>query len=253
MSKPGGCVRVLILAVLAPILVGLGVLLISNLSRVITHDTVEGVVVDLLYGVDSDGDPAYTPVYRYVVDGDEYFHRGAVALGGALVPSLGDPKDILYDPANPDDSRVHNVFLLVWLPIILILIPLGIAIVVIWSFRRRSRSQRLNVPRSGQPAGGQPPWSQPSDPASWRPPGAANLTAINATFMGSEPSQMDASGAVRYRIRARAEIDGELVRFVSGWLDEDPTLYYMQHGNQVVVHVSPDDPAVYDVVLPDPD
>ena len=68
--------------------------------------------------------------------------------------------------------------------------------------------------------------------------------------MGTEPSQMDARGRVRYRVKARAEIDGSLHRFLSEWLEEDPTLYYMKHGNKVEVRIDPQDPTSYEVVLP---
>ena len=75
---------------------------------------------------------------------------------------------------------------------------------------------------------------------------------IEADFMGAEPSEMDASGAVRYRIRARAEMGSEIRRFVGEWLDEDPTLTLMQTGNKVTVIVDPSDPSRYQVVFPPP-
>ena len=68
--------------------------------------------------------------------------------------------------------------------------------------------------------------------------------------MGTEPSQMDDQGRVRYRVKARIEVDGVLHRFRSEWVDEDPTLYYMQHGNKVEVRVDPNDLTQYEVVLP---
>jgi len=68
--------------------------------------------------------------------------------------------------------------------------------------------------------------------------------------MGTETSQMDDRGRVRYRIRARAEIGDEVHRFESEWLDDDPTLDLMQLGNQVEVRIEPGNPANYEVIVP---
>ena len=68
--------------------------------------------------------------------------------------------------------------------------------------------------------------------------------------MGAEPSQMDDEGRVRYRVKAHAELGDTIHRFVSDWVDEDPTLYYMQHGNVVEVWIDPNDPGSYEVTLP---
>ena len=69
--------------------------------------------------------------------------------------------------------------------------------------------------------------------------------------MGTEPSQMDSSGNVRYRVKARAEIDGVMHRFRGEWVDEDPTLLFMEQGNKVEVRINPTDPADYEVVMPE--
>jgi hypothetical protein len=253
MAKRGpGCIRVAILVVLAPILFGLGLLLVSNVNRVLTHDTAQGTIVDLLYSTDSDGDPSYTPVYEYVVDGQTYLHESGVSFAGSIVPSIGDTRTILYNPSDPTDSRVNNVFLLVWLPVILMVIPVLIAIGVFWGIRRRLRIREQAAPWVDASAPSQAPGAA-GDAAipPWEPPGPTTSSVIEATFMGTEPSQMDDKGNVRYRVKARTEIDGEIVRFRSEWMDEDPTLFYMQHGNKVEVRLNPDDPAVYEVVLPD--
>ena len=253
MAKRGpGCVRVLILVVLAPILFGLGLLLISNLNRVLTHETTDAVIVDLLYSTDSDGDPSYTPVYQYVVDGQTFQYEGAVSFGGALIPSLGDTRKILYDPSDPNDARVRNIFLLIWLPILLMFIPVLIAIGVLWGIRRRLRIQDQAPPWADQAQPNQPSGTPDATLPPWNLPDAASRDVIEATFMGTEPSQMDSKGDVRYRVKARAEINGELIRFRSEWMDDDPTLYYMQHGNKVEVRIEPGNPSRYEVVLPDP-
>ena len=68
--------------------------------------------------------------------------------------------------------------------------------------------------------------------------------------MGTEPSQMDDQGNVRYRVKARAEIDGVIHRFRGHWQNEDPTLLFMELGNKVQVRVDPNDPSSYQVLMP---
>ncbi len=239
-----------ILVVAIPIVFSLGVLLISNLNRVANHQTTTGVVVDLIAGTDSDGDVTYTPVYEYSVSGSTYRYTSSVSYGGLLVPEIGDTRTILYDPGDPRDARIRNVFVLIWLPIILIGIATLIVFIIFWAMRRRRRVADQAPPWAEQiPAeqpewSTQPPWDAPS------PAPASPSETLEATFMGTEPSQMDDQGRVRYRVKARVEIDGQMHRFRSDWVDEDPTLYYMQHGNKVEVRVDPNDLTRYEVVLP---
>ncbi|MDJ0954921.1 MAG: DUF3592 domain-containing protein [Acidimicrobiia bacterium] len=255
MASRGGCVRVVVLVFLAPILIGLGAWFFSNLSRVVNHDTTDGVIVDLIRGTDSDGDASYTPVYEYEVDGETYRYRSAVSYGGVLVPDLGDRRTMLYNPADPTDARVHNLFLLIWLPLILMAVPVLIVVAVFWGMRRRQRLADAAPPWAdeGQVPAPTPEWPLPQPDADGTPAATAPSTTIEATFMGTEPSQMDAAGNVRYRVKARTEIDGKLHRFRSEWVDEDPTLYYMQHGNKVEVRIDPADPSSYEVTLPPSD
>lgn len=223
------------------ILVGLA-FFVPNLARVLTHDTVEGRVVDLIPSVDSDDDTVYAPVYEYQVGGRSYRHRSQVSLGGLLVPDIGDGRSILYNPDDPDDARVKNLVLLLVLPGALLGVPLLIFIVLIVGSARRVRRQRHGDE-----------WPATDAPPSWEPP--ADLIepqrgTVTATFMGTETSPMDDRGNVRYRIRARAEIDGVTHRFHSEWLDEDPTLDLMQLGNEVEVRFDPADPGTYEVIVP---
>jgi hypothetical protein len=69
-------------------------------------------------------------------------------------------------------------------------------------------------------------------------------------FMGTEASPMDEKGLIRYRARARAEIGDTTYRFLSDWLDEDPTLELMQRENLVEVRFDPGDPTNYEVIIP---
>ena len=257
MAKPSGCLKLFFAVPLALIVFGVGLWFLSNVDRVVNHDTAEGVVVELTRGSDSDGDITYTPTYLYEVAGESYRYESQVSYGGMLIPEIGDVRTILYDPGNPVDAQVRNIFVLIWLPLILMAIPIAILILMAWSTVRRRRrmtevptqlSQTVQPPWADQAT--QPPWAGSSDDTSWDPPVEASRSTVEALFMGTEPSQMDAEGNIRYRVKARADIDGAQHRFVSDWLDEDPTLYYMQHGNKVEVRVDPDDPTSYEVVLP---
>lgn len=249
MAKPSGCLRIALGVPLALIAAGLGLWLLSNLNKLVNHETVEGVIVQLDRSVDSDGDDTYTPTYEYVVGGTTYQYRSRVSYGGLLVPEIGDRRTILYNPANPADATVRSMLIMVWLPLVLLAIPLAILGVMLWMAIRRRR--RANYVPTHLGSDSSPPWatSEPTPTVPWEPP-SGDETSITAMFMGTEPSQMDADGNVRYRIKARAEIEGSLVRFRSGWLDTDPTLYYMEHGNQVEILIDPNDPTSYEVVLP---
>ena len=258
-KRGGGCIRVAVLVILIPILFGLSVLLISNLNRVLTHETTQGTIVELMWGVDSDGDSTATPVFEYVVEGLPYRYESGVSYGGMLVPSVGDTRTILYNPADPTDARVRNVFILVWLPIILMAIPLLIGGGIFWSMARRRRMSDAAPPWIDQIPAQQPQWNppQPQQRGSesqtspgWQAVEPSSSRVIEAIFMGTEPSQMDDRGRVKYRVKARAELDGEIHRFRSDWMDEDPTLYYMQHGNTVEVRINFGNPADYEVFLP---
>ncbi len=236
---------------LAPTVLGLGFWLLSNISRVVTHEAVDAVVVDLIPTIDSDGDTLYRPVYEYRVDGVTYRYESMVNLGGVVVPDLGERKTLLYNPDEPGDARVRNYFLLLVLPVVLLAIPLLLLAALFWSMLRRSRQPQADVPGRGtDPI---PPWAPPTEAPSDRDGPAGESELIEATFMGTEPSQMDARGNVRYRVKARAEIEGEVHRFRGPWQDEDPTLLFMERGNKVMVRFDPNDPASYEVIVPGPD
>ena len=237
--------------VLVPISLGLGWWLFSNVGRVLTHETAEAVVVDLIQTVDSDGDTLYRPVYEFVVDGRNYRYESMVNLGGIVVPDIGDRKTLLYNPENPSDARVRNYFLLLGLPALLLTVPLVAIAGIVYATMRRRRTD------AAASEGGKvfPPWapSAGDQPSSGRQPSTLSIESpeiIEATFMGTEPSQMDAAGNVRYRVKARTEIDGVIHRFRGDWVDEDPTLLFMERGNKVQVRVDRNDPSSYEVLMP---
>lgn len=236
-----GCISVVLLFVLIPMILGTGWWFLSNLGRVLTHESVDAVVIDLIPSTDSDGDVVYGPVYGFEVDGISYRYESPVDLGGFLVPNIGDEKTLLYNPDNPSDARVRNWFLLLILPAIVLAIPFLILGALGWSFvRRRNRAGDWPAPE----ATSIPPWTPTDLPDSNRQP-------VEAVFMGTEPSQMDAKGEVRYRVKAKAEIDDVVHRFVGPWVDEDPTLLFMEQGNKVEVRIDPANPASYELVMPE--
>lgn len=249
----GGCLRAILGLVLFPVLIISGIFLVLNLERVFTHEPIEAVVVDLIASTDSEGDVVYSPVYEYQVEGATYRYTSAVSLGGVLVPDIGDTKTLLYDADDPGNARVRNYFILLGLPALGVVIPLGILALLGWAALRRRR-RTVNEAATAVPAWAAPQESTlPSqDEPAWAPPVAitSNRRTIQATFMGTEPSQMDATGNVRYRVKARVEIDGVMHRFVGDWLDEDPTLLFMEQGNKVEVRIDPTDPSDYEVVMP---
>jgi hypothetical protein len=241
-KRGGGCLKFVLGLILIPMILGSGLWFLSNLNRVLTHQRVDAVVIDLIPSTDSDGDTVYKPVYQYDVDGQTYRYTSLVSLGGLAVPDIGDQKTLLYNADDPGDARVRNMFLLLVLPAILVLIPLLILVALGWSaMRRRRRTEDWSAPSTNVP-----PWSPPAE---FDPTG----DTITAIFMGTEPSQMDAKGDVRYRVKARAEIDGELRRFVGEWVDEDPTLMFMARGNTVEVRIDPSSPTIYEVIMPTAD
>ncbi|MGA9596517.1 MAG: DUF3592 domain-containing protein [Acidimicrobiia bacterium] len=243
-TRGGGCLRLILGLILIPVLLGGLAWFLADLDRVLSHEKVEAVVVDLIPSVDSDGETVYAPVYEYEVDGSTYRYQSSVSLGGVVVPDIGDPKTLLYNPNDPADARVDNVFLLLWLPGIMVVLSALVLFLLISRWVRRSwRARETEWPQPGQASS--PPWSAPQQPA------ATGRETITATFMGVEASPMDEEGRVRYRVRARTEVDGEYRRYESNWLDEDPTLGLMKHGNQVEVRVDPDNPTDYEVIIPE--
>jgi hypothetical protein len=245
MARRGsGCLKVLVGLILLPTILGGIAWFLPNLGRVIGHEPIDAVVIDLVASVDSDGDTVYAPVYEYEVEEQVYRYESKVSLGGLLVPEIGDTRTLLYNPDNPADARVNNTFLLLVLPALLVVIPLLIVFAMIWSAARRSLRRQYGEAQPIPAGASPPPWGPPSEATS------PDRDTITATYMGTETSQMDDRGRVRYRIRARAEIGDEVRRFESEWLDDDPTLDLMQLGNRVEVRIEPGNPANYEVVVP---
>jgi hypothetical protein len=241
MARSGGCLKIVVVLFLVPTILGVGWWLASNVERVLTHEAIEAVVVDLIPRTDSDGDTVYAPVYEYEVAGQTYRYESQVGLGGIIVPDLGSRRTLLYDPDNPGDARVRNWFFLLILPGLLVVVPLLVLVALGWSTVRR-RKRNADWPGTATV----PSWNQLQEIGS-------NRRSIEATFMGTEPSQMDAAGKIRYRVKASAEIDDVVHRFVGEWVDDDPTLMFMDRGNKVEVRIDPDNPAIHEVVMPEPD
>jgi hypothetical protein len=247
MARPLGCLKALFAVPLILMVVVVGFWFLGNVNGLLNHDTVEGVVVELEQSSDNDGDVLYKPTYEYEVGGNTYRYQSQVSYGGLLVPDIGDRRTLLYNPDDPTDVQVRSMLVLVWLPLILLVVALLILGGMFWAWVRRRRRQ-TEIPTQLSP-GTMPPWASEAPASStWDPP--TGRTAIEAMFMGAEPSQMDDKGNVRYRVKARADIDGTQYRFRSDWMEEDPTLHYMSRGNKVTVHVDPDDPTSYEVELP---
>ncbi len=255
MRKLGcGCLAFPVVLVLLGASVGGVVWLINNLERAASNETAEAVIVELTESRDGDGDLLYRPIVRYEVDGREYFLESRVSYGGLAVPKIGDRRTVYYDPNDPSDAVFRSFWTLWFFPIALIAVPAVIAVGVVLAaratIRRRARDGGIVDAIESIASGTQEATAdlmaqvmEAVDDRSLRRRGRV----IEADFMGAEPSPMDAAGAVRYRVRAQAEVGGEIRRYLSDWFDEDPTLRLMQTGNKVVVYVDPDDPDRYEV------
>jgi hypothetical protein len=252
MRKGLGCLFVVgVVLVLAS---GAGVFwLFDSLQRVTGDEQVEGVIVELIESRDSEGDLLYAPVVEYVVDGTSYRIESSVSYGGLVVPDIGDSRTVYYDPDDPTDATFRGFWTLWFLPALLTLLPLTILIVIVAAAVRAQR-KRSEAGIAGTSApGGAVAVPEPSmveaDILESLGLGFSGEEIIG-DFMGVEVSPMDAKGDVRYRVRAQAELDDEIVRFVGPWLDDDPTLDYMRIGNRVRIRIDPADPSRYDVLGP---
>ena len=242
-----GCVAVPIVLILLLIAGGGVVWLVNNIDTANSSESVEGRIVALRESSGSDGDPTYVPVVEYQVGGVAYRAESPVSYGGVLVPDIGETRTVYYDLANPADATVRDTATFWVIPIALIVVPTLIAAGVIMgavaTSRRRPRSEEETAVMPG------------SDDAAPRTDPTAlvrssGVTAVEADFMGVEVSPMDDAGKMRFRVRAKAEIDDEMRRFHSEWLDEDPTLRLMDAGNRVTVLIDPANPQWSEVVLP---
>ena len=252
MRKGLGCLFVVgVVLVLAS---GAGMFwLFDSYQRVTGDEQVDGVIVELIERRDSEGDLLYAPVVEYVVDGTSYRIESSVSYGGVVVPDIGDVRTVYYDPDDPTNATFRGFWTLWFLPALLTLLPLTILIVIVAAALRAQRKRsEVGLAGAAAPAGATPtsePYTVGGDILESMGMSFAGEEIV-ADFMGVEVSPMDATGGVRYRVRAQAEFDEEIVRFLGPWLDEDPTLDYMRIGNRVRVRVDPNDPTRYDVLGP---
>ncbi|MEA2002627.1 MAG: DUF3592 domain-containing protein [Actinomycetota bacterium] len=241
MGRRIGCGTLLVGTILALVSAGSGWWLFSNVNRLLTHETIDAIIIGYESGVNSDGNATVSPIYEYDVDGTTYRYTSQVSYSGFTPGSVGESRTLLYNPDNPQDARVRNLFLLLGLPGIVSVVALAIVGLVGRAAVRRSRRDDAFPAATPAP---HPAWGEPVESA---------LIAIEADFMGAEPSQMDSAGVTRYRVKARTEIDGGMHRFVGDWMDNDPTLILMEHGNKVEVRIDPSDPSSYEVIVPNAD
>ena len=101
--------------------VGIGFWLYQRTARFLgdTAQPATGEVVALLEGTGSDGGTTWTPQFTWTDDAG--VERTSTTSWSSSPPafSVGEPIDLLYDPASPEDVRVDGFFSL-WLgPVIL--------------------------------------------------------------------------------------------------------------------------------------
>ena len=237
MRKGIGCAVFFALLLLA--VAGGGVVwLLDSIDKVTSDGQTEGVIVDLIESRDTDGDLVYAPVIEYSVGGAVYRIESSVRYGGLAVPDIGDIRTVYYDLDDPARAVSRGFWTLWFFPGLLIGIPvlLLVAMVGVAAYRRNAASAGGPVVESTMPGARAAP-----------PAPDANLVA---DFMGVEVGPIDDDGRMSYRVKAQAEIDGEIHRFEGPWLDEDPTLDYMRAGNKVAVQINPNDPRSYRFIGP---
>ncbi len=156
-------------------------------------------MVDLLREDTSDG-TAFRPVVEFV-DQRGTTHRlvRSFTVSGSVVPDVGDPVNIVYDPADPTDAAVVGV--LFWLGPMLFAVVGVIGLIVALIIR-------VVVVRAT------------GDPTDVSPPSTADSQRGSVEFRRVE-TDFTADGQLRYRVVAVDEAGDE---FRSKWFDEDPTV-----------------------------
>ena len=230
---------------MAAIFLGIaGLWAFASISRLSGQSTARGVVVDIEVDSDSDG-TTYRSVIEFQTDSGETV-RFTSRLGTSSRADLGDPIDVLYDPADPRGAT-EKTFPNLWLfPMIFGGIGLAMTAGIVYSRRRRSDGSdgSANWDAAGHEGSETTdvlePARTPSSPPRPRPAGRT------AEFRRAEAS-MDSVGTIRYKIVAKDTAGQE---FYSELLDEDPSVTIMGRGNEVdlvegadgwVVHFDPDD------------
>ena len=131
-----GCAFIL-LPISAVIMLGVSIwYAISSYGFYSNGIEVESTVVRLESSHSSDSGTTYSPVYRYIVDGQEYEYE---SVNSSSPPShdVGEVVTLLYDPDDPGRARVNSFWELWLLPVILcpvslfmVLLSIGIPVLV---------------------------------------------------------------------------------------------------------------------------
>lgn len=87
--------------------------------------TIEGEIVDIETSTSQEGSTMHRPIVGYGVDGEEY----TVASGSSTAsrPSLGESKEVSYNPSNPEEAVIASNTMF-WLTILFMV--LGVAMVI---------------------------------------------------------------------------------------------------------------------------
>tara|TARA_R100000900_G_scaffold146543_1_gene137642 strand:+ start:24992 stop:25948 length:957 start_codon:yes stop_codon:yes gene_type:complete len=106
---------------------------------------VQGSIVDVESGRDSDGQTMYSAVYRYTVNGEDYTFTSGVRSSGR--PTIGKPVDIVYSASQPAnayrtdglDGNFHLIFqgaglLVLVLSLFSLLVSIALIALGVWLF-----------------------------------------------------------------------------------------------------------------------
>lgn len=255
-SKGAGCGCVLLIPLIF-LMVG-GAWLYFSIARVANQSTATGVVVDIDTSRDSDGDTSYRPVVEFVAENGQTY-RFTGRTGSSSRPTVGEPIDVLYDPADPQGAT-EKTFTNLWL-FPLIFGGIGLLVFGFMVFGR-AKAKRRSI---GGTVVGEAELAEAlddlfergalADPEDELPPHARAPTqdappvgGATAEFRRAEAS-IESDGTMKYRIVAKDDAGNE---YYSDLLDEDPTVAIMKQGNDVSL-VQRRDGWVVEFEMPDDD
>lgn len=210
-----------------------GAWLFFSISRITGQTSGTGVIVDVEFSYDSDGEVSYRPVVEFVAtDGMTYEFTGRT--GSSSRPAIGGAIEVLYDPADPQGAT-EKTFVNLWLfPIVFGGFGAGFLALMFWARARgirraaaESREVRSIADAVSQTLYG--PAESPRAAGSEPLPRGDPVGGTTAEFRRAE-STIDPDGTIRYRIVAKDDAGNE---YYSELLDEDPTPELMRRGNEV--------------------
>ena len=97
--------------------IGVIIFFVTN-HRTRGFNTTEGIAVEQELLRDEEGNRSYFFTYEYRVNGVVYRITNPVACGGAFCSSIGDTRNVRYNPDNPEEAvlvgvAIHTIMIVV--------------------------------------------------------------------------------------------------------------------------------------------